>query len=322
MWLPLALLFVSLLLLAAGGELLVRGAARLSLRAGVSPFFVGMTIVGFGTSTPELATSVSAALVGSPGIAVGNVVGSNIANLTLIVGVVALVSPIVVGTGSIVRELVVLVVVTALPFAALASGGVLGWPVGVAFLLGLAGFVGWSYRASCGAGRGDGPPTAARRPGDGWGLDLVMVAVAIVVLAGGSRLLVGSAVELAGRWGVSELVIGLTVVAVGTSAPELVTSLVAQVRGRGDLGLGNLVGSGIFNVLGILGATAVVHETPISPQVFRFDLPVAVLVAAAMLPIMRSGRSIGRLEGGCLVGVFVVYTVALYRGWPAAWSGA
>jgi cation:H+ antiporter len=280
-----------------------------------------MTIAGFGTSTPELATSVSAALVGSPGIAVGNVVGSNIANLTLIVGVVALVSPIAVGTGSIVRELVVLVVVPALPFAALASGGVLGWPVGVAFLLGLAGFVGWSYRASRGAGRGDGPPTAPRRPGDGWGLDLVMVAVAIVVLAGGSRLLVGSAVDLAGRWGVSELVIGLTVVAVGTSAPELVTSLVAQVRGRGDLGLGNLVGSGIFNVLGILGATAVVHKTPISPQVFRFDLPVAVLVAAAMLPIMRSGRSIGRLEGGCLVGVFVVYTVALYRGWPAAWSG-
>jgi len=322
MWSSLVLLLVSLVLLTLGAELLVRGASILALRAGVSSFFVGMTIVGFGTSTPELATSIFAALDGSPEIAVGNVVGSNIANLTAILGAIALVSPIAVRAGSITREVLLLVAVTSLPYAALATQGILDRTIGIAFLLGLLGFVWWSYRTNRTSEPDSDAPTvpAGWRGGVAW--NGVLCLGGIAVLAGSSRLLVDSAVELATHWGVSELVIGLTIVAMGTSAPELVTSLVAQIRGRSDLGLGNLVGSGIFNVLGILGATALLQPTQISPQIFRFDLPVAILVAAAMLPIMRSGRSINRAEGIVLLAAFVLYTVALYQGWPAALAAA
>jgi len=322
MWSSLVLLLVSLILLTLGAELLVRGASILALRAGVSSFFVGMTIVGFGTSTPELATSIFAALDGSPEIAVGNVVGSNIANLTGMLGVIAIVSPIAVRAGSITREVLLLVAVTALPYAALGTQGVLDRVMGVAFLLGLLWFVWWSYRTNLTSE----PDADAPKVPPGWrggvAWNLVLSIVGIAVLAGSSRLLVDSAVELATRWGVSELVVGLTIIAVGTSAPELVTSLVAQLRGRSDLGLGNLVGSGIFNVLGILGATALLQPTPLSRQIFWFDLPVAILVAAAMLPIMRTGRSISRAEGIALLAGFVLYTVALYQGWPAALGAA
>lgn len=322
MWSSLVLLLVSLILLTLGAELLVRGASILALRAGVSSFFVGMTIVGFGTSTPELATSIFAALDGSPEIAVGNVVGSNIANLTGMLGVIAIVSPIAVRAGSITREVLLLVAVTALPYAALATQGVLDRVIGVAFLLGLLWFVWWSYRTNLTSE----PDADAPKVPPGWrggvAWNLVLSIVGIAVLAGSSKLLVDSAVELATRWGVSELVVGLTIIAVGTSAPELVTSLVAQLRGRSDLGLGNLVGSGIFNVLGILGATALLQPTPLSRQIFWFDLPVAILVAAAMLPIMRTGRSISRAEGIALLAGFVLYTVALYQGWPAALGAA
>lgn len=322
MWSSLVLLLVSLILLTLGAELLVRGASILALRAGVSSFFVGMTIVGFGTSTPELATSIFAALDGSPEIAVGNVVGSNIANLTGMLGVIAIVSPIAVRAGSITREVLLLVAVTALPYVALATQGVLDRVIGVALLLGLLWFVWWSYRTN----RTSEPDADAPKVPPGWrggvAWNLVLSIVGIAVLAGSSKLLVDSAVELATRWGVSELVVGLTIIAVGTSAPELVTSLVAQLRGRSDLGLGNLVGSGIFNVLGILGATALLQPTPLSRQIFWFDLPVAILVAAAMLPIMRTGRSIGRAEGIALLAGFVLYTVALYQGWPAALGAA
>lgn len=322
MWSSLVLLLVSLILLTLGAELLVRGASILALRAGVSSFFVGMTIVGFGTSTPELATSIFAALDGSPEIAVGNVVGSNIANLTGMLGVIAIVSPIAVRAGSITREVLLLVAVTALPYVALATQGVLDRVIGVAFLLGLLWFVWWSYRTNLTSE----PDADAPKVPPGWrggvAWNLVLSIVGIAVLAGSSRLLVDSAVELATRWGVSELVVGLTIIAVGTSAPELVTSLVAQLRGRSDLGLGNLVGSGIFNVLGILGATALLQPTPLSRQIFWFDLPVAILVAAAMLPIMRTGRSISRAEGIALLAGFVLYTVALYQGWPAALGAA
>ena len=141
----------------------------------------------------------------------------------------------------------------------------------------------------------------------------------VAILAGSSKLLVDSAVTLAEMWGVSKLVIGLTIVAIGTSAPELVTSLVAELRGKGDLGIGNLIGSGIFNVLGILGVTAIVSPVPIDPQVFIFDLPVAIAAAVVVLPLVFTRGRISRLEGALLLASFALYTAALYSGMPAEW---
>lgn len=321
MWQPLLMLVVSLLLLTFGAEVLVRGSSVLALRAGVSAFFVGMTVVGFGTSTPELATSVFAALEGAPEIAIGNVVGSNIANLLLVLGAVAAIRAIPVKAKSIVREVGLLVAVTALPFLALATGGVLGRGLGILFVAGLVAFIAWSYRVS----RRETAEVQAEAPTippgwrGGWTLNLVLTFVGVAILAGSSKLLVDSAVTLAEMWGVSKLVIGLTIVAIGTSAPELVTSLVAELRGKSDLGIGNLIGSGIFNVLGILGVTAIVSPVPIDPQVFVFDLPVAILAAIVILPLVFTGGRISRLEGALLLTCFALYTAALYSGMPAEW---
>lgn len=324
MWQPLLMLVVSLLLLTFGAEVLVRGSSVLALRAGVSAFFVGMTVVGFGTSTPELATSLFAALEGAPEIAVGNVVGSNIANLLLILGLIAAIRAIQVKANSIVREVVLLVAVTALPLLALATGGTLGRGLGVLFVAGLVGFIAWSYRTSRRetAAVQDEAPTIPPGWKGGWTVNIVLAVVGVAILAGSSKLLVDSAVTLAEMWGVSKLVIGLTIVAIGTSAPELVTSLVAELRGKGDLGLGNLIGSGIFNVLGILGITAAVVPVPIDPQIFIFDLPIAIASAAVIIPLAMTGRRISRLEGMLLLACFVLYTVALYVGLPAEWVAA
>lgn len=318
MWLPLLLLIVALVLLTAGAEILVRGSSALALRAGVSAFFVGMTVVGFGTSTPELATSVFAALDGAPEISIGNVVGSNIANLLLVLGAVALLRPVPVRAKSLKVELLMLAAVTAMPYLALATGATIPRWMGVLYVTGLVAFIWWSYRSS----RRETTAVQAEAPTlpkgwrGGWTVNILLTAVGIAILVGSSRLLVDSAVELAELWGVPSLVIGLTVVAFGTSAPELVTSLVASWRGKDDLGIGNLIGSGIFNVLGILGTTAIVVPVPIDAQVFRFDLVVAILAPLLVLPIARAGRVIGRIEGGLMLGLFVLYTIALYAGWP------
>ena len=321
MWQPLLMLMVSLLLLTFGAEVLVRGSSVLALRAGVSAFFVGMTVVGFGTSTPELATSLFAALEGVPEIAIGNVVGSNIANLLLVLGAVAAIRAIPVKAKSILREVGLLVVVTALPYLALATGGELGRTLGVLFVVGLVAFIAWSYRVS----RRETAEVQAEAPTiptgwkGGWTFNLALTVVGVAILAGSSKLLVDSAVTLAEMLGVSKLVIGLTIVAIGTSAPELVTSLVAELRGNGDLGIGNLIGSGIFNVLGILGVTAIVSPVPIDPQVFIFDLPVAIAAAVVVLPLVFTGGRISRLEGALLLASFALYTAALYSGMPAEW---
>jgi cation:H+ antiporter len=323
LWLPLLLLTLSLVLLTVGAEVLVRGSSALAMRAGVSAFFVGMTVVGFGTSTPELATSVFAALDGAPEISIGNVVGSNIANLLLVLGAVALLRPVPVMAKSLNAEILLLAGVTALPWLALATGSVIPRWMGMLFVIGLVAFIGWSYRAS----RDEPPAVQAEAPTlpegwrGGWTVNILLTVVGIAILVGSSRLLVDSAVELAELWSVPPLVIGLTVVAFGTSAPELVTSLVASWRGKDDLGLGNLIGSGIFNVLGILGLTAIVVPVPIEPQVFRFDLVVATMAPLLVLPLARSGRVISRTEGGLLFGAFVLYTVALYAGWPQSLLG-
>ncbi len=316
----LLLLLLSLLLLTAGAEMLVRGSSTLAFRAGISPFVVGMTIVGFGTSAPELAASVVAALREVPEIAVGNVVGSNIANVLLVVGLVAVVKPIPVDGRSVLRDILLLVAVSALPYAALATGGVLGRITGILFFAGLLLFLYRSWRSGRGAVDESAAPHPSGWSGSAW-FNVLLTGAGIGVLVWSSTMLVESAVSLATSLGISELVIGLTIVAIGTSMPELVTSLVAALRGRSDLGLGNIVGSGIFNVLGILGLTAAVHPIEIDPQVFRFDMPLMILAALLLLPFAATGRRVSRIEGSILAAMFAAYLLALATGVPGSLIG-
>jgi cation:H+ antiporter len=317
----LLLLIVSLVILVVGAEGLVRGASRLALRLGVSAFVVGVTVVGFGTSTPELAASLSSVISGHSEIALGNVVGSNIMNIALVLGVTAIIKPIPVKLNLVRRETIVVILVSLLPFLALMSGGVIERWLGGIFLLLLVAFLYWTWRTSR---REGGAPeeiqVAEVSPPTGpvpVFVELLLIVIGIIMLAFGANMLVDSATELARAFGVSELVIGLTIVAGGTSAPELVTSLMAILRGKADLSVGNVLGSCIFNILGILGITAVVVPIEIPSSVFFFDLPVMVILALACLPFFFSGGRISRVEGAVLLAIWMAYTVLLYVGWPA-----
>ncbi len=318
-----------LLLLALGGELFVRGAVQIAERLGVSPLLIGLTLVGFGTSTPELVTSVQASLAGSPGIAVGNIVGSNIANILVILGLSALLVPIAVGRGALWRDGTVALVV-ACSLAAVAMFGALDRIVGSLFLIGLAGYVVYAWRQERRPGPHDHTaafekaqayqethPRPASKPTttawQAWSMAAGFSVVGLVLVILGGRLLVDAAVELARGVGVSEVVIGLTIVAVGTSLPELVTSLVAAYRRHADVALGNILGSNIYNILGIGGATALIAPTPIPTEIARFDVWVMVLVTAALIVLGRSGWRIGRREGAGLLACYAGY---VWWVWP------
>ena len=316
----LSLLILSIAVLVAGAEILVRGATRLALRVGISPFVVGLTVVGFGTSAPELAASIASARTGHAEIAVGNVIGSNIMNVALVLGLTAMIMPIPVSRTVVQREVGITIATSFVPYAALLSGGTIGRGLGVAMVAGLGVFLGWTFLES----RRDPSlpveveePEVTPRSGVIHVLtDLGFVAFGIAMLVFGAGMLVDSASAIARELGVSELVIGLTIVAGGTSAPELATSLVAVWRGRSDLGVGNILGSCVFNVLGILGITAIVTPIDVPREVFVFDLPIMILAAVACLPIMFTGHRINRWEGVLLTAGFVAYTVMLFAGWP------
>lgn len=316
----LLLLILSVGVLVAGAELLVRGAGRLALRFGVSHFVIGVTVVGFGTSAPELAASIASATTGHAEIAIGNVIGSNIMNIALVLGVTAMIAPIPVDRGIIRRETVVMIAVSFVPLAALATERTIGRVFGATMTASLLAFLWWSFTSS----RRDGGHPAEEEsipgaPGRGAAsmvIDLVVMLAGLVLLVFGADRLVSSATEVARGLGVSEVVIGLTIVAGGTSAPELATSLIAVARGKTDLGVGNILGSCIFNLLGILGITAIVTPIEIPIEVFQFDLPVMILVAIATVPILFSGHRISRFEGCVLTASFVIYTVLLFAGWP------
>ena len=320
MTLDLLILILSIGILIFGAELLVRGAARLALRIGVSPFVIGVTVVGFGTSAPELAASIASATSGHGEIAVGNVIGSNIMNIALVLGLTAMVMPIPVSRLVVKKEVVVTIAVAFVPFLALPRGGVVERPLGAAMVAALIGFLYWTFRTSRNEG---GMPIEAEVPDapprSGFGrtaLDIGLVLIGIGMLVFGANLLVDSATSIARVLGVSELVIGLTIVAGGTSAPELATSLMAVLRGRSDLGVGNILGSCVFNILGILGVTAMVQPVTIPAEAFIFDLPVMIACSLACLPILFTGHRISRLEGAALFGGFVIYTTLLFVGWP------
>lgn len=325
-WLPLLGGFV---LLVVGGDLLVRGAVQVAGRLGVSPLVIGLTLVGFGTSTPELVTSVQAALVGAPGIAYGNIVGSNIANILLIVGASAILCPILVTSAALRRDGMFMIAITVL-FAALAATMPAGRLTGAAFLLLLTGYIYVAFRQERQAApdqhgavydksqalQSADPGTAPVTPAPAQGSFLVPVLITIaglVMIIGGGTLLVDGAVNLARSFGISETVIGLTIVAVGTSLPELVTSVMAAWRKQGDVAFGNIVGSNIYNLLGIGGTTALIAPGPVPGEIVSFDNFVMLAASVLLVLLAWTGLKIARWEGALLLGGYGAYVYAI---WP------
>jgi len=295
-----------------GGDLLVRGAVDLARKVGLSPLVIGLTLVGFGTSTPELVTSLQAAFVGSPGIAVGNVVGSNIANILLILGVAALLAPVIVDKAAFRRDGTVLVLSTLMCLGA-ALFGRFTPAIGTIFVLTLIAYLVFTVLQERQAS-GHPEPESGGEPkpqaGNVW-KDLVFVAAGLALTILGARFLVAGAIDIAQAFKVSETVIGLTIVAVGTSLPELVTTVAAARRGQSAIAFGNIVGSNIFNVLFILGATALVHPIAVPASIAKFDIWVMVCVTALLLLVAVTRWRINRVEGGVLLGAYAAYNVWL-----------
>ena len=313
------LLLLGLALLLVGAEMLVRGASRLALATGMSPLVIGLTVVAFGTSTPELAVSVDAARSGAPDIALGNVVGSNITNVLLILGVSALIAPLIVARQLIRVDVPIMFAVSVLALVFSLDGGI-SRVDGVILAALLVGYTLLQVRlgrsdpaaADTTLDTVDGPPRGTRA----WIFNIALVGGGLVLLILGANWLVDSATQIARQFGLSELVIGLTVVAVGTSMPEIATSIIATIRGQRDLAVGNVVGSNIFNILGVLGLAAVISPTgiPVSPAAVNFDIPVMIATAVACLPIFFTGHSIQRWEGVVFLGYYIAYTAYLLLG--------
>lgn len=305
-----------LVLLGLGGELLVRGAVGMAARLGISPLLAGLTIVGFGTSTPELATSVQAALAGSPGIAVGNVVGSNIVNILFILGVSALILPLTVNPASFQRDSLALGGSALLCTGAVLLG-VIGIVPGLALLACLVGYVWWAYKSESSANDDECHRHEAEAEDRPVPPDTGPIVLGGLIIAGlvaaifGAGLLVDGAVVLASAAGISESVIGLTVVAIGTSLPELIACVIAVLRKHEDVALGNIVGSCIYNILGILGLTAIITPIEVPAEIARFDIWVMLGVTTLLIVQLRSGWRLTRIEGAVLVALYCAYTAFL-----------
>ncbi|MFO1053276.1 MAG: calcium/sodium antiporter [Planctomycetota bacterium] len=325
----LGLLVGSLLLLTAGAELLVRGSVALARRFGLSSFVIGLTIVGFGTSTPELVTSLSAASHGQDDIAVGNVVGSNIFNIAVILGLAALICPIPVRLQAVRSEVWAVILAAAAPWLALIDDHRIGRVIGVLMFVALVLQIASSIRRGrASGGDGDamvaeldevGAPIPVKRHGV-W-LPILLVLCGLALLVYGAGILVDSATVIARALGVSELAIALTIVAGGTSAPELVTSVVAALRRQPEIAVGNVLGSNIFNIFGILGITAAVRPQAVSTQVLALDTPVMLAASLALLPIVGSGARISRAEGLLLMIGYLGYLWVLFAYAPRWFGG-
>lgn len=302
-----------------GAEMLVRGSSKLALSFGVPPLIVGLTLVAYGTSTPELIVSVQAALAGKPDIAVSNIVGSNIFNVLFILGISAMIAPLVVHLKLIKTEVPIMIAVSAL-FYLLVLDGNFGRLDGVLFFLGIILYT-WvtikqskneshdikkEYEQGIGA-RGN------QMTGSKVLLLLVLIAGGLALLVVGGRWLVEGAVMLARQAGVSELIIGLTIVAAGTSLPEVATSILATIRGERDIAIGNVVGSNIYNLLAIMGLTGILspNGVPVAASLEALDIPFMTAVAVACLPVFVSGNQINRWEGAVFLSYYILYTTYL-----------
>ncbi len=316
-----------LALLVVGAEALVRGASKIAAAFGVSPLMIGLTVVAFGTSSPELAVGVQAALAGNGDIALGNVIGSNIFNILVIIGLSAVIIPLVVHQ-QLVRWDVPLVIGLSVLVLFMGLDGQLGRIEGALLFIGLIAYVVfqiWQGRREpqdvqeeYAQEYGDGRAKTARQ----WALNVILLIGGLGMLVLGADWLVNSASAIARSLGVSELVIGLTIVAAGTSAPEVATSAMAAVRGERDIAVGNAVGSNVFNILGVLGLTAVLAPNGIAvpASALRFDIPVMIAVAVAALPIFFTGYTIARWEGALFLALYGGYVLFLFLDAIEHWS--
>ncbi len=305
-----------LVLLFFGGEGLIKGAVSLARNFGLSKLLVSAVIVGFGTSMPEMTVSVGAALRGASDIAVGNVVGSNIANILLILGLAAVLCPIFVAGAAVKRDTLVMLG-ASLALCGLALSGMIGFLAGFLMFAALVGYIVWSYCQDKKGGAEtaqhieediEGDPRLS--PMKAW----VFTVSGLGLLIGGAYLLVEGAVAIARDFGISEAVIGLTIVAVGTSLPELATSVVAALKKHSDVIIGNIVGSNIFNILAILGVTAMISPIPFGTHIASYDVWIMLGVAAFLSIYLLRNLTIGRVSGIAMLIVYCAYTAWLYVG--------
>lgn len=343
---PVLLMLLGCVILIGGGESLIRGASRLAVALKIPPLIVGLTIVAFCTSSPELAVSLSAALKGSADVAVGNVVGSNICNVCLILGLAAVLKPIAVSSTLIRREIPMMIGLSLLMYFFAVSGGdaplyslfqgsyeglILPWEGGL-LVLALLGYIGWTVYEVLYHRRDneeyvkeleeevlpDADDSAEKTSGFGnVVVNVCLLIIGIGMLVAGSEMMVQGGVRVAKMLGVGELIIGLTIIAVGTSLPELVVSVLAAVRGKSDIAVGNVVGSNIFNMLGVLGPTALLSGITatgglrVTPQAMQFDIPVMILVSIFCIAICVTGRRVSRGEGVFLLLGYAAYLLML-----------
>lgn len=305
----LTLLILSLVALYIGAGWLVQGSSALALKAKISPLVIGLTIVAFGTSSPELAVSLDAALNGQGDIAIGNIVGSNIFNIGIILGISATICPLQVKKQLLRIDIPVMLIATIL-LTLLFWNGTLGRTEGFFFLTGIIIYTLFSLFYS--RKHGEGPNLELEEQPKHWAIDTLAIIGGLVVLVFASRLLVNNAVSIAKELGLSEAVIGLTIVAAGTSMPELATSIVAAFKRKTDIAIGNIVGSNLFNILAIAGSCSLIHPIE-AKNVNYIDLLVMLAISALLLPLVKSGHKISRAEGFVLIVLYVIYMFWLLR---------
>ena len=318
---------IGIALLFGGGELFVQGSIALAVIFGIPQLVIGLTVVSLGTSAPELFVSLSSVLQGSDALALSNVVGSNIFNVMVVLGSSALVLPLRVESRLVRRDVPLMIAVSAAVWG-MASAGRVTWQAGLALLLGLIINTIWEIRTAREQpddSEGAEPDIEDNAAEGGWHIAVLKLIAGIAVLTVGSKVLVSGATSAATLLGVSEAVIGLTIVSAGTSMPELITSLVAALRGRTDLAIGNVVGSCLLNLMLVLGGTALVTGSQglnVTPDLIHDDLPVMLLTSLACLPIFWTRGRISRLEGGLLLGLYFLYIVdnVLPRTNLSSWS--
>ncbi len=315
MLLPTVWLIAGMVGLVFGGEFLVRGASGLAAAARISPLVIGLTVVAFGTSAPELAVAVKASFAGQGDIALGNVVGSNIFNVLFILGISALIAPLLVSS-QLIRIDVPLMVAASFAMLAVSADGSIGRVDGILLFGTLLVYVVWSVRQSRReqtaiqeeyAQEFGGPPPSGLKA---MLAQIGLLIIGLLLLAVGANWLVEGAVDIARYLGMSELLIGLTIIAVGTSLPEVAASIVASLRGERDIAVGNVVGSNLFNILCVMGLSSIVSPAgiPVPEEALYFDLPVMVAVAVGCLPIFCTGHLIARWEGGLFFAYYIAYT--------------
>jgi len=309
MLLQILLLVVGVAILVVGADFFVKGASSVAERFGISQFVIGLVVVGFGTSTPELAVNIGAAVNGNTDIAIGNVVGSSIANVGVILGLAALVAPLAVQLRMVRVELPIVIGVSFLLWGLASMGQLVRWE-GFILLGAFAAFMLYLLKSSKNEPAVVQEEFAQENPRTnrklGWTIGLIVAG--LIGLMAGAHICVGAAVTLAKMWGMSELVIGLTIVAIGTSLPELASSVMAAYRGHADIAIGNVMGSNIYNVLCVLGITSIITPLPTAaPTLMWLDIPVMIAFALVLVPMMLMGLKITRWNGAFLLGAYVLY---------------